>query len=125
LIPRVFHLRKRLGEYQALSSSPNRHISEAINSLEPANSQNRERRVTIARKTDIFLGVSLRRLASAGRFRRPADDGPRTKDRIKMSDRPSHNLGGLDIDMARRIDEVCRRLDIHRTVRGSAAVSES
>jgi hypothetical protein len=27
-----------------------------------------------------------------------------------MSDRPSHNLGGLDIDLARRIDEVCRQL---------------
>ncbi len=26
-----------------------------------------------------------------------------------MSDRPSHNLDGLDIDLARRIDEVCRR----------------
>ena len=28
-----------------------------------------------------------------------------------MSDRPSHNLGGLDIDLARRIDEVCRRFE--------------
>ena len=59
---------------------------------------NRERDVTIARETDIFLEVRLRRLASAGRFRRGAADGPRTKDRIKMSDRPSHNLAGLDID---------------------------
>ena len=28
-----------------------------------------------------------------------------------MSDRPSHNLGGLDIDMARRIAAVCRRFE--------------
>jgi hypothetical protein len=28
-----------------------------------------------------------------------------------MSDRPGHNLGGLDIDLARRIDEVCRRFE--------------
>jgi hypothetical protein len=28
-----------------------------------------------------------------------------------MSDRPSHNLSGLDIDLARRIDEVCRRFE--------------
>jgi len=28
-----------------------------------------------------------------------------------MSDRPSHNLGGLDIEMARGIDEVCRRFE--------------
>ena len=35
---------------------------------------NRERDVTIARKTDIFLEVSFRRLASAGRFGGPADD---------------------------------------------------
>ena len=26
-----------------------------------------------------------------------------------MRDRPSHNLSGLDIDLARRIEEVCRR----------------
>ncbi len=34
-----------------------------------------------------------------------------TKDRIKMSDRPSHNLDGLDIDLARQIDAVCRRFE--------------
>ncbi len=28
-----------------------------------------------------------------------------------MSDRPSHNLDGLEIDVARRIDEVCRRFE--------------
>ncbi len=28
-----------------------------------------------------------------------------------MTDRPSHNLGGLDIDLARRIDAVCRRFE--------------
>jgi len=28
-----------------------------------------------------------------------------------MSDRPSHNLGGLDIEMARRIDKVCRQFE--------------
>jgi hypothetical protein len=28
-----------------------------------------------------------------------------------MSDQPSQNLGGLDIEMARRIDEVCRRFE--------------
>jgi hypothetical protein len=72
---------------------------------------NRELDVTIARETDIFLEVSPRRLTSAGRFGREAADGPRTKDRIKMSDRPSHNLGGLDIGMARRIDQVCRRFE--------------
>ena len=36
-----------------------------------------------------------------------------------MSNQPSHNLDGSDIDIARRIDEVRRRLEIHRTVRGS------
>ena len=28
-----------------------------------------------------------------------------------MSDRPSSKLGGLDIHLARRIDEVCRRFE--------------
>ena len=28
-----------------------------------------------------------------------------------MSDRPSHNLAGLDIDLARRIDAICRRFE--------------
>ena len=28
-----------------------------------------------------------------------------------MSDRPSQNLRGLDIELARRIDEVCRRFE--------------
>jgi eukaryotic-like serine/threonine-protein kinase len=28
-----------------------------------------------------------------------------------MTDRPSHNLDGLDINLARRIDEVCRRFE--------------
>jgi hypothetical protein len=28
-----------------------------------------------------------------------------------MNDRPSHNLDGLDIEMARRIDEVCHRFE--------------
>jgi hypothetical protein len=28
-----------------------------------------------------------------------------------MRDRPSHNLSGLDIDLARRIDEVCRQFE--------------
>ena len=31
-----------------------------------------------------------------------------------MNNRPSHNLDGLDIDMARRIDEVCRRFEAER-----------
>jgi len=30
-----------------------------------------------------------------------------------MSDRPSQNLSGLDIDLARRVDEVCRRFEAH------------
>ncbi len=81
-----------------------------MNSLGPANSPIAHD-LTIAGKTDIFLKVSLRRLASTGRFRWGVVDEPRTKDRIKMSDRPSHNLGGLDIEMARRIDKVCRRFE--------------
>jgi len=28
-----------------------------------------------------------------------------------MTDRPSHNLDGLDINLARRIDEVCRQFE--------------
>jgi WD40 repeat protein len=28
-----------------------------------------------------------------------------------MSARPSHNLDGMEIDLARRIDEVCRRFE--------------
>jgi hypothetical protein len=28
-----------------------------------------------------------------------------------MSDRPSHNLSGLDINLASRIDEVCRQFE--------------
>ena len=28
-----------------------------------------------------------------------------------MNDRPSHNLDGLDVNLARRIDEVCRRFE--------------
>src|SRR5208337_4961061 len=35
----------------------------------------------------------------------------RTRDRIKMSDRPSQNLDGLDVDLARRIDAVCLRFE--------------
>jgi len=30
---------------------------------------------------------------------------------MNVSNQPSHNLGGLDIDVARRIDEVCRRFE--------------
>ena len=37
------------------------------------------------------------------------DFGPRAA--IMMSDRPSHNLDGLDIDLACRIDDVCRRFE--------------
>jgi hypothetical protein len=29
-----------------------------------------------------------------------------------MSERPSENLGGMEIDLARRIDEVCRRFEV-------------
>ncbi len=29
-----------------------------------------------------------------------------------MTDRPSHNLDGMEIDLARRIDEVCRRFEV-------------
>jgi hypothetical protein len=54
---------------------------------------------------------SPRRLATPGHFRRRTADGPRTRDRITMSDRPSQNLDGLDIDLVRRIDEVCRRFE--------------
>src|SRR5271166_6328177 len=85
-------------------------LREAMNSLGSANSQI-ARDVTTAGKTDIFLAVSLHRLATVGRFRRRAADGPRTKDRIMMSDRLSHNLDGLDIDLARCVDEVCRRFE--------------
>jgi predicted Ser/Thr protein kinase len=28
-----------------------------------------------------------------------------------MSDQPSHNLSGLDLDLARRVDEICRRFE--------------
>ena len=72
---------------------------------------NPEGNVTVARETDIFLEVSLRRLASACRFRRRVADGPRSEGRIMMTDRPSHNLDGLEIDLARRIDGVCRRFE--------------
>jgi hypothetical protein len=61
---------------------------------------NRERNVTIAHETDIFLTVDLRRPASPGRHLRGADDGPRNKDPITMSDQASHNLDGLDIDVS-------------------------
>jgi len=30
---------------------------------------------------------------------------------MKMSDQPSNNLEGLDLDLARRIDEVCLRFE--------------
>jgi WD40 repeat protein len=30
---------------------------------------------------------------------------------MTMSDRPSHNLAGLDIDLARQIDAICRRFE--------------
>ncbi len=86
-------------------------LSEVMNSQGQPKIVHLERDVTIARETDIFLEVSFRRLASSGRFRRPAADGPRPKDRITMSDRPSDNLGGLDIGLARQIDEVCRRFE--------------
>ena len=72
---------------------------------------NPEGNVTVVRETDIFLEVSLRRLASACRCRRRVADGPRSEGRIMMTDRPSHNLDGLEIDLARRIDGVCRRFE--------------
>ena len=50
--------------------------------------RNRQRGVTVAREMDIFLEVRLRRLASTGQLRRRVADGRRTKNRIKMSDRP-------------------------------------
>jgi hypothetical protein len=31
-----------------------------------------------------------------------------------MNELPSHNLDGLDIDLARRIDEICRRFEADR-----------
>jgi eukaryotic-like serine/threonine-protein kinase len=34
-----------------------------------------------------------------------------TRDGIMMSDRPSNNLDGLEINLARRLDEVCRRFE--------------
>jgi hypothetical protein len=37
--------------------------------------------------------------------------GPRPKDQIEMSDRPSNHLDNLDIEMARSIDELCRRFE--------------
>ena len=70
-----------------------------------------ERDVTIACESDIVLEVGLPCSASAGRFRWKAPDTPRAKDRTNMSDRPSENLGGLEIDLARRIDDVCRRFE--------------
>ena len=36
-----------------------------------------------------------------------------------MTDRPSHNLDGLDINLARRIDEVCRRFEGRPEARAS------
>ncbi len=30
---------------------------------------------------------------------------------MEMSERPSHDLAGLDIDLARRIDVICRRFE--------------
>ncbi len=30
---------------------------------------------------------------------------------MKMSEQPSHNLGGLEIDLARRVDAICRRFE--------------
>ena len=66
--------------------------------------------VTIARQTDIFLEVSpVDRPLRPVRW--PTADGTRPKEPNMMSDRPSDNLGGLDIDLARRIDEVCRRFE--------------
>ena len=41
----------------------------------------------------------------------PRRETLRTEGSIKMSDRPMQNLDGLDIDLARRIDEVCRRFE--------------
>ena len=52
-----------------------------------------------------------RRSASADHLRRRAAVGLRCKDQIKMSDRPSQNLNGLDIEIVRRIEEVCRRFE--------------
>ena len=57
----------------------------------------RERDVTLSRDTDIFFCWS--RMS-------------RIEDRINMSERPSENLGGREIDLARRIDEVCRRFEV-------------
>src|SRR5271157_599259 len=55
--------------------------------------------------------MSLRRPASEGGLSGGAAKRSRTRDRITMTDRPSHNLDGLDIDLVRRIDEVCRRFE--------------
>jgi hypothetical protein len=86
-------------------------FSEVMNSLGAPEIAHYECDVTIAREADIFLKVSLRCWASSGRSRRGAADGTWTRDRIKMSDRPSHNLSGLDIELARRIEQVCRQFE--------------
>jgi hypothetical protein len=44
---------------------------------------------------------------------------------MKMGDRPSHNLDGLDIDLARRIDAICRRFEADRRGRRQPWVKES
>jgi hypothetical protein len=38
-------------------------------------------------------------------------NGFQTRDQITLTNRPSQNLDGLEVDLARRIDEICRRFE--------------
>jgi serine/threonine protein kinase/WD40 repeat protein len=72
---------------------------------------NRDSDVTIVRETDIYIEVNLRRSARTRGSHIYKADGTRSLGLNYMSDPARDNLSALDIDLARRIDEVCRRFE--------------
>ena len=91
----------------------------------PCKCTNWKRYVTVARETDILFEVGVLRLASARKLHRASTDGHWSTGPIKrahfrgakgdyisnMSDRPGHNPSSFDIDIARRIDAICRQFE--------------
>ena len=87
--------RRRLGEAMNSRRHPPSHITSAMSHSRADSTSS----VSESLSRGLFRPVQ----AAVGRWT--------SEDRITMSDRPSHNLGGLDVDTVRQIDEVCRRFE--------------
>jgi serine/threonine-protein kinase len=72
---------------------------------------NRDNDVTISREMDNFIEVNIRRSAGTPGSRFYQADGARSGELNDMGDPAKDSLARLEIDLVRRIDEVCRRFE--------------